>query len=82
MNTEILLSLGRAVYVNFGPEAGKLAVVVDIVNGSRVVIDGPGLGVDRQVISNTRLTLTRFRVPGVAKNEKQTTLKLINQAKN
>ena len=82
MNTEILLSLGRAVYVNFGPEAGKLAVVVDIVNGSRVVIDGPGLGVDRQVISNKRLTLTRFRVPGVAKNEKQTTLKLANQAKD
>lgn len=78
MNSEILISLGRVVYVNFGPLAGELAVVVDIVNGSRVVVDGPGLGVDRQMISNKRLTLTRFRIPGVARAEKQTSLKFDN----
>lgn len=60
MNQEILVSVGRVVYVNFGPDAGKLAVIVDIVNGKRVIIDGPSLGVKRQMITNKRLTLTRF----------------------
>jgi large subunit ribosomal protein L14e len=75
MDKEILLTLGRVVYINFGPLAGKIAVVVDIVNGSRVIIDGPTLGVERQMITNKRLTLTRFRIPQVAKGEKQTSLK-------
>jgi len=47
MNTETLLGIGRVVYVNFGPLSGKIAVVVDIVNENRVVIDGPGLDVKR-----------------------------------
>jgi large subunit ribosomal protein L14e len=72
---EILLSIGRVVYINFGPLSGKIAVVVDIVNGSRVIIDGPGLGISRQMISNKRLTLTRFRIPEVAPAEKETSLK-------
>ena len=74
MEREMLLNLGRVVYVNFGPLAGKLAVVVDIVNGNRVVIDGPTLDVERQPISNKRLTLTRYRIPDVAKGEKQSAL--------
>ena len=48
MNTETLLGLGRVVYVNYGPLAGRLAVVVDLVNAHRVVIEGPGLDVSRQ----------------------------------
>lgn len=49
MNTEILLELGRVVYINFGALAGRPAVVVNvvnvvnIVNGAKAVIDGPGL---------------------------------------
>ena len=82
MEKEILLTLGRVVYINFGPLAGKIAVVVDIVNGSRVIIDGPGTGVERQMISNKRLTLTRFRVPAVAKAEKQTALKFNNKTED
>lgn len=75
METEILLNLGRVVYVNFGPLSGKIAVVVDIINGSRVVIDGPGLGVARQPISTKRLTLTRYRLANIKKAEKESTLK-------
>jgi len=62
MNTETLLSIGRVVYVNYGPVSGKIAVVVDIVNENRVVIDGPGLGVERQVVSTKRLELTKFHI--------------------
>lgn len=75
MESEILLNLGRVVYVNFGALAGKTAVVVDIVNGTRVVIDGPGLGVSRQPISTKRLTLTRYRLANLTKGEKQTSLR-------
>jgi large subunit ribosomal protein L14e len=60
MNTETLLGIGRVVYINYGPLAGKIAVVVDIINENRVIIDGPGLGVSRQTISVKRLTLTKF----------------------
>ncbi len=78
MQSEILVNLGRVVYVNYGPLAGKLAVVVDIINGSKVVIDGPGLGVERQMISNKRLTLTAFRIPDIVRGEKQKSLAFIN----
>ena len=75
MNTEILVSLGRVVYINFGTYAGKLAVIVDIVDGKRVVVDGPTQNVPRHVLSTRRLSLTRFCIPNVAKGEKQTELK-------
>ena len=60
MNTETLLRLGRVVYINYGALSSKIAIVVDIVNENKVVIDGPGLDVLRQVISTKRLTLTKF----------------------
>ena len=47
MNTETLLGLGRVIYINYGPLAGKLAVVVDLVNANSVIVEGPGLGVER-----------------------------------
>jgi len=75
MNTEILLELGRVVYINYGPLAGKPAVVVDIVNGSKVVIDGPGLDIDRQVISVRRLELTKFKLGNFHKSDKRSELK-------
>ena len=71
---EILVSLGRVVYINFGKNSGKLATIVDIVNGTSVVVDGPTSGVEKQVINVKRLTLTRFRIADVTKGIKQTEL--------
>jgi len=34
--SEMLMQVGRVVYVNYGPCQGKLAVVVDIVDENRV----------------------------------------------
>jgi large subunit ribosomal protein L14e len=48
-----------------------LAVVVDIVNGNRVVVSGPSLGVKRQVVSVRRLSLTRFYLEGVTADTKE-----------
>jgi large subunit ribosomal protein L14e len=50
------------VLVNFGPLAGKLAVIVDIVNTSRILIHGPKTGVRRQEISIQRVSLTDFKL--------------------
>lgn len=74
MENEMLLELGRVVYINYGPMAGRAAVVVDIVNGSKVVIDGPSLGVERQVISCRRLELTRFRLSNLTTTDKRSQL--------
>lgn len=72
MDQEILVNLGRVVYVNYGPEVGKLGVIVDIVNGKKVVISGVGL--PKQMISNKRITLTKFRLPEVSVGVSQRTL--------
>jgi len=82
MSSEILVNLGRVVYINFGQEAGKLAVVVDIIDGKRVIVDGPTTGVAKQVINTKRISLTRFRIPNLDKGVKQSELKLIKKKEN
>ena len=74
MSSEMLLSLGRIVYINFGEFAGSIAVVVDIVNAKKVVVHGPTTGVPKHVISTRRLELTKFLIPEVAKGVKQSEL--------
>ncbi|KAJ3217069.1 hypothetical protein HDU67_008538 [Dinochytrium kinnereticum] len=56
------VEVGRVVLVNYGPYNGKLAVIVDIVDHSRVLIDGPNSGVPRQVIALKRVNLTSIAV--------------------
>lgn len=75
MVAEILVSLGRVVYVNFGINAGKTAVITDIIDGKRVIIAGPHNGIATQAISNRRIALTRFLIPDVLPTTKHTELK-------
>ena len=56
------VEIGRVAIVNYGPLAGKVAVIVDILNTTRVLIHGPKEGVRRQEISLKRLTLTDFKL--------------------
>ena len=72
--SEMLMQVGRVVYLNFGPCSGKLAVVVDMVDENRILVDGPTTGVDRQVVPSKRLTLTKFRVKSVLRNQHQKAL--------
>ncbi|KAJ3234748.1 60S ribosomal protein L14 [Chytriomyces hyalinus] len=62
------VEVGRVVLVNYGPDAGKLAVIVDIVDHARALVDGPTTGVARQVLSFKRLSLTDIvvKVPRTA----------------
>ena len=54
------VEVGRVVLITYGPDEGKLATIVDIVDGNKCLIDGPMniTGVSRQVIPFKRLNLT------------------------
>ena len=56
------VEIGRVVVINYGPYAGKIAVIVDILNTTRVLVHGPKEGVRRQEISLKRITLTDFKL--------------------
>jgi large subunit ribosomal protein L14e len=62
MGFKKFVEIGRVAVVNYGPLAGKVAVIVDILNTTRVLIHGPKEGVRRQEISLKRLTLTDFKL--------------------
>ena len=68
------VEVGRAVLINYGPLAGKTAVIVDIINTSRVLVEGPVTGVRRQEISLRRLSMTDF-VLDVTRGLKSSSLK-------
>lgn len=68
------MEVGRVVLINYGPDAGKLATVIDIVDSNKCFIDGPEeMGVKRQVISYKRIALTDFTVK-IQRNARQKTL--------
>jgi ribosomal protein L14E/L6E/L27E len=58
------IEIGRVALVNYGPDAGKLCTIIDILDQNRVLVDGPAniTGVHRQLLTMKRLTLTDFKV--------------------
>eukprot|EP01039_Chlorochromonas_danica_P006595 gene6595-7288_t len=70
------VEVGRVVLINYGPDAGKIATVVDVVDGKRILIDGPQnvTGVHRQVITTQRVTLTPVVATGLRHNASQKSL--------
>lgn len=51
------VQIGRVARINYGPQEGKLATIVDIVTDKRVLVDGENIS--RQVIPISRLQLTK-----------------------
>ena len=49
---------GRHALVNYGPETGKMVTIVDIIDGKRVIVDGPTTGVKRQQMPLRWISLT------------------------
>ena len=68
------VEIGRVVLISYGPSSGKLAVIVDILNMSKVLVDGPSTGVRRQEISVKRLRLTDIKLE-IPRGIKRTELK-------
>ena len=69
------VEVGRIVLINYGPDEGKLATIIDIVDGNKCLIDGPmtKTGVARQVIPFKRVALTDIVIK-IPKNARQKTL--------
>jgi ribosomal protein L14E/L6E/L27E len=64
------------VVINYGPEAGKLATVVNMIDTKRVLIDGPQkhTGVHRQILNLKRMALTDIVVEGLERDADAKTL--------
>ena len=68
------VEVGRAVLINYGDDHGKLAIIVDILDQNRVLIDGPTTGVPRQVYPLKRLSLTDQKINILSGSKTGTTL--------
>ena len=70
------VEVGRVVLINYGPDEGKLATIIDIVDQNKCLIDGPAdiTGVTRQVIPFKRVALTDL-VAKIQLNAREKTLK-------
>ena len=70
------VQVGRIVMINFGPDCGKLATIVDIVDQSRALVDGPAseTGVIRRTIPFSRLSLTPVVISKLARSSRTATV--------
>ncbi|THD21520.1 Large subunit ribosomal protein L14e cytoplasmic [Fasciola hepatica] len=60
VNFKRLVQAGRVVFIAQGPYAKKIAVIVEIIDQNRVLIDGPCTGVPRQAVGLKTLHLTHI----------------------
>ena len=56
------IEVGRVIIVNYGPLYGKLAVIVDVLTTTKVLIQGLKGGIKRQELSLRRVTLTDYKL--------------------
>ena len=56
------VEVGRVIIINYGPLTGKLAVIVDILTTTKVIVQGLKGGVRRQELSLRRVTLTDYKI--------------------
>ncbi|CEH17692.1 ribosomal protein [Ceraceosorus bombacis] len=61
------VQVGRVVLINQGPNEGKLAVIVEIIDHNRALVDGPSTGVDRQPLAYRSISLTPYVIKAVAR---------------
>ena len=64
------VEVGRVIIINYGPLVGKLAVIVDILTTTKVLVQGVKGGVRRQELSLNRVTLTDEKID-IARNAKK-----------
>lgn len=60
-----MVELGRVILVTRGPLIGKIAIIVDVIDQNRALVDGPGSGVKRQPMSFKDFRLTKFVLKGI-----------------
>ncbi|CAG8444046.1 4280_t:CDS:2 [Ambispora gerdemannii] len=70
-----LVEVGRVVFLNYGDDTGKLAVIVDIIDHNRALVDGPSTGVPRHSHPYRRLTLTDIVIEKFPRGARSPTVK-------
>lgn len=65
------VEIGRVCLINYGPDEGKLATIIDVVDQNKCLIDGENI--NRQIINFSRIALTDFKVK-IAMNSRSKTL--------
>ncbi|CAK8697013.1 large ribosomal subunit protein eL14-like [Clavelina lepadiformis] len=56
------VEIGTVVYITLGPNSGKLAAIVNVVDQNRLLVDGPCSSVPRCVVNLKQIQLTKFRI--------------------
>ena len=56
------VEIGRVAVLGAGPDAGKIAAIVNVIDQNRVLVDGPTCGVSRQAYPIKQLQLTPLKV--------------------
>ncbi|KAI0710528.1 60S ribosomal protein L14 [Earliella scabrosa] len=59
-NFKRFVEVGRVVLLKAGPQEGQIAVIAEIIDHNRAIIDGPSTGVPRQAFPYRHLALTPF----------------------
>ena len=75
------IEVGRVIIVNYGPLTGKLAVIVDILTTTKVIVQGLKGGVKRQELSLRRVTLTNYKIDIKRSAKKEEVFKAIEDYK-
>jgi len=57
------VEIGRVAFIAKGKDEQKLAVIVDVVDNNKVLLDGPSSGVSRGVRNLKDLHLTKYKIP-------------------
>jgi len=59
------VELGRVCLINYGPDAGKLCTIVNVIDNNRILVDGPApiTGVHRHALNVKRIRLTNIKIP-------------------
>ncbi|KAL5514357.1 hypothetical protein ACEPAG_2445 [Sanghuangporus baumii] len=57
------VEVGRVVLLNSGESEGKIAVIVEIIDHNRAIVDNPLTDVPRQAFRYRHMTLTPLTVP-------------------
>ncbi|KAI9511019.1 ribosomal protein L14-domain-containing protein [Russula earlei] len=74
-NFNRFVEVGRVVLLKAGRYAGHIAVIVEIIDHNRAIIDGPTTGVPRQAFPYRHLTLTPLTISKLPRNAGSGTVK-------
>ncbi|CEO98954.1 Large ribosomal subunit protein eL14 domain-containing protein [Plasmodiophora brassicae] len=57
------VEVGRVIFINYGPDYGKLAVILDVVDQNRALIAGPNVQRQQLVFKRVALTPLKLNIP-------------------